>query len=727
MILILISIFIQICCSQCPLPGQLYQCGQCTFVRLTDCNNNCPNSTIQYELDCSGNCNRKGTGLALDLCNVCGGNSSSCFDCKGFYLGTSKFDACSTCGGNGSSCPFSVESVFPSVIPNNGKSKIEIVGTGFKDPIVVFLDGKAYSSKQVSVVSYELITVQLNTSFSNQTATLSVSSNNKISKNFSLALYDPDLISISFSFQDTFSVNNIQSVLIFGTGFKQFSSALCVFDTDPIQVTTLQYVSSTLMQCDCALVPVSSLVQMKLTFALTRVLSWKNSYYIGNTPLFLKYEAESPPISSVSLSKPGNIIDVVFNSAIFSSIVSIWSSQNCSLYFSGKLWRTGIDSDCTAMFVKDTILRLKLDSAISYPEGSIIYFKTGILQGANALYSQFVSSSFIFPLPSSISYQTVFPTITTALNSCSNLIIDLSNLGNLGSRAISSANISYSTVSPDLSDRALSIYFSVLSSRLLNGKLVLNVPWEILSAREYIIFLNVSNTYSIMSSNFSFSKFSRSNFPVVALQQYPAYIDFSITNVFYVNTQAPCNSISSATLNHLITLSTNTAVIQTYNSSNIIIPSFTLKSNQQYKLLISSWYTGFAPISNQYKLNTISEHIWISFGAEEYLIGIATGIKFGASVFSNIQVVTSDLYDIVWYCFLTTYAPCIDLSSTNNSILQFEKSLNLKLDNKLPKGSYNFYLYVINKATNVSAVSDQCISFFKYSSCIFERRIGSCN
>ncbi len=40
----------------------------------------------------------------VDLCGVCGGDSSSCKDCAGVPLGTSKVDRCNQCGGDGFSC-----------------------------------------------------------------------------------------------------------------------------------------------------------------------------------------------------------------------------------------------------------------------------------------------------------------------------------------------------------------------------------------------------------------------------------------------------------------------------------------------------------------------------------------------------------------------------------------------------------------------------------------------
>jgi hypothetical protein len=40
----------------------------------------------------------------VDVCNVCDGNGSSCRDCSGTPFGTNRYDACDVCGGNGLSC-----------------------------------------------------------------------------------------------------------------------------------------------------------------------------------------------------------------------------------------------------------------------------------------------------------------------------------------------------------------------------------------------------------------------------------------------------------------------------------------------------------------------------------------------------------------------------------------------------------------------------------------------
>jgi hypothetical protein len=39
-----------------------------------------------------------------DVCDVCGGNASTCGDCRGVPNGSSTYDVCDVCGGNGSTC-----------------------------------------------------------------------------------------------------------------------------------------------------------------------------------------------------------------------------------------------------------------------------------------------------------------------------------------------------------------------------------------------------------------------------------------------------------------------------------------------------------------------------------------------------------------------------------------------------------------------------------------------
>lgn len=41
---------------------------------------------------------------AFDACDVCGGDSSTCFDCSGRPNGPSRYDACDICGGSGETC-----------------------------------------------------------------------------------------------------------------------------------------------------------------------------------------------------------------------------------------------------------------------------------------------------------------------------------------------------------------------------------------------------------------------------------------------------------------------------------------------------------------------------------------------------------------------------------------------------------------------------------------------
>jgi hypothetical protein len=52
-------------------------------------------------LDCNGI--PKGTAM-IDQCGVCGGDGKSCLDCKGVPKGTATIDRCGICGGDGKSC-----------------------------------------------------------------------------------------------------------------------------------------------------------------------------------------------------------------------------------------------------------------------------------------------------------------------------------------------------------------------------------------------------------------------------------------------------------------------------------------------------------------------------------------------------------------------------------------------------------------------------------------------
>ena len=60
--------------------------------------NECDNSGPPVCEDADGN------PLAVDQCNVCGGDNSTCADCAGVPNGTSIPDSCGICGGNGSLC-----------------------------------------------------------------------------------------------------------------------------------------------------------------------------------------------------------------------------------------------------------------------------------------------------------------------------------------------------------------------------------------------------------------------------------------------------------------------------------------------------------------------------------------------------------------------------------------------------------------------------------------------
>lgn len=98
-----------------PTTGPLVdQCGVCGGNNSTckDCRG-IPNGGAQVDqcgvcagnnstcLDCAGTPNGS---AKLDQCGVCGGNGTSCLDCKGTVNGTAKIDQCGVCGGNDTSC-----------------------------------------------------------------------------------------------------------------------------------------------------------------------------------------------------------------------------------------------------------------------------------------------------------------------------------------------------------------------------------------------------------------------------------------------------------------------------------------------------------------------------------------------------------------------------------------------------------------------------------------------
>ncbi|MBC8255756.1 MAG: T9SS type A sorting domain-containing protein [Candidatus Marinimicrobia bacterium] len=66
--------------------------NSCYYEGNYDCDGNCV-----AEIDCAGEC---GGNASLDLCNVCGGDDSSCTDCAGIPNGENILDECGNCDSN---------------------------------------------------------------------------------------------------------------------------------------------------------------------------------------------------------------------------------------------------------------------------------------------------------------------------------------------------------------------------------------------------------------------------------------------------------------------------------------------------------------------------------------------------------------------------------------------------------------------------------------------------
>lgn len=97
-------------------------------------------------LDCSGTPNGN---AAVDSCGVCGGDGRSCIDCRGYPFGTAALDRCGVCDGDGGSCiECSETNLFDTLRGLDGGAK------KLESAIKAVLNQVAASSRNEKVTSY---------------------------------------------------------------------------------------------------------------------------------------------------------------------------------------------------------------------------------------------------------------------------------------------------------------------------------------------------------------------------------------------------------------------------------------------------------------------------------------------------------------------------------------------------------------------------------------------
>jgi hypothetical protein len=74
------------------------------FAQIDECGVCLEPNDAEFNKVCAGCDWVPNSGAELDVCNVCGGDGTSCLDCMYEPFGNAVVDACGVCGGDSLSC-----------------------------------------------------------------------------------------------------------------------------------------------------------------------------------------------------------------------------------------------------------------------------------------------------------------------------------------------------------------------------------------------------------------------------------------------------------------------------------------------------------------------------------------------------------------------------------------------------------------------------------------------
>jgi hypothetical protein len=196
-------------------------------------------------------------------------------------------------------------------------------------------------------------------------------------------------------------------------------------------------------------------------------IAWDSNYFLvwdnvdPLSKLSVTYRDPAPNILSAVIIDPGDQIEIKFSVPVAMSDpgLEIWTERNCESFITADLWVDNVEN-CKAVFQTTTILVLTVNVVASgnVVPGTAIKFNDNVLVQADSLLSDDIKASIQLTRSMELSPVTLTISPPYSLNSCADLVIDLSSIGNLAGKPISTISITYTANSLDTSDTSLQAY-----------------------------------------------------------------------------------------------------------------------------------------------------------------------------------------------------------------------------------------------------------------------------
>jgi hypothetical protein len=358
--------------------------------------------------------------------------------------------------------------------------------------------------------------------------------------------------------------------------------------------------------------------------------------------LILTYNDPAPDILGAVIIEPGDQIQITFSDPVAINSIhdesEFWNERNCSFFItsSSNLWRDGFEGDCRALFHTAAVLVLTVNFEISYQvvPGNGIAFNDDLLRRANSLFSKDIGGDLIkLTRASVLDPGSLVISSPDTLSLCSNLIIDLSSIGNLDGKNITSIEIQY-VATPDSSDIALRKYIELTKVNYIEGALAITIPSRLITSRTYDFSVNASSSTAFTISSFQFIR-KPGNFPTVTITKPIGIIDSSVMHSVYASVDAPCDSISNPTL-FFRWLDGNGTLLSKY--ANLVLKPYQLEMDSTHNFTLECYYDTFSIVKSSFEIVTAKEALVVSTGGDQ-LLGVRSGIELTGQFSSNLEVV----------------------------------------------------------------------------------------
>ena len=363
----------------------------------------------------------------------------------------------------------------------------------------------------------------------------------------------------------------------------------------------------------------------------------------------MKYAPAPTPVSA-NFDPSGNSIFLVFDrpvklvqmTAKGEVVVDTKKQFLCNVFIETRIdptsvfEREGFPQDCNALQTSLNTFRLLLNGQLGREETNAvqpydpIYFKDNVIRDFNAQYS-YSTTVFIKDIqpPKDMAMPLIGFRGPKIIDSCSDLVINIANLGGSAGRAWLQVELNFDSSSQDVADDYLKEYLLQESESLRLGASQLFIPRDYLSSRDYSFIFTVANFLNGRNSfRYNLTKVVGDAMPPVVLRIPPGSIRIDRPlSVMAAVGLSQCNSASPVEFEWM---STTFPISSSRNrGSAYFIEPFTLSPGTTYSIIAQVNYVG---ATTKYNFTT-------TFTTEEEKLKVIAG--------PSTSIMTNRLFNIV--------------------------------------------------------------------------------